>query len=199
MASRIGLCLALLSLLLCAAAAASPYPWVAGNPADRLTHAAIEDYRYDHARRCYKRPSRGALALQRWLEDNARGAPWGIVRCERLSRRHYSLHAEGRALDWHLDAREPAERRAADRLIRLLLAEDRAGNPHALARRMGIQEVIWNCRSWWSGAARMGRYSACYDRRGRPRPVSDAIAHRDHLHIGLNLPGARTRTSFWRR
>jgi hypothetical protein len=60
----------------------------------------------------------------------------------------------GPALDWHLDAAKPADRREAARLIDLLLAADEAGNPHALARRMGIQEIIWNCRSClsWAGA-----------------------------------------------
>jgi hypothetical protein len=176
------------------------YQRVAHNPADRLSHLAIEDYRYDHAKRCRKRPSRGARALTRWLERHARGQFWGIMRCEKLSRRNFSLHSEGRAIDWHLDVHKAADRRAANRLIRLLLAPDRAGNPHALARRMGIQELIWNCRSWWSGAERMGRYSLCYDRRGRRRKrLSDTLAHRDHIHIGLNLSGARMRTSFWRR
>ena len=195
---RIAVFIALLSTALCAAAAASPYPRVANNPADRMASLAIEGYRYDHAHHCYRRPSKGALALQRWLTKNARGVSWGIVRCEKLSRDNYSLHAEGRAVDWHLDVHNRGERAAAERLIRLLLAEDRAGNPHALARRMGVQEIIWNCRSWWSGSERMGRYSVCFDRRGRRRGVSDTLAHRDHVHIGLNLPGARARTSFWR-
>jgi hypothetical protein len=197
MASRIVVA-CLLSAVLCGVAAASPYPRVAGNPADRMASLPIEDYRYDHARQCHRRPSKGALALQRWLTRNARGASWGIMRCERLSKRNYSLHAEGRALDWHLDVHDRRDRAAADRLIRLLLAEDRAGNPHALARRMGVQEIIWSCRSWWSGSERMGRYSACFDRRGKRRRVSDTLAHRDHVHIGLNLAGARARTSFWR-
>ena len=43
---------------------------VRDNPADRLAHLPIEDYRYDHARRCVKHPKAGALSLQRWL-----GAP----------------------------------------------------------------------------------------------------------------------------
>ena len=79
------------------------------------------------------------------------------MRCERLGPDSFSLHAEGRAIDWHLDAARRAERREARRLIDLLLAKDRVGNPHALARRMGIQEIIWNCRSWWSGSERMRR------------------------------------------
>jgi len=167
-------------------------------PALAATLGPIDDYGYDHARKCAKKPAKGALALQDWLTRNSLGESWGIVRCERLSRRNFSLHAEGRAIDWHLDARVPRDRRAADRLIKRLLATDAEGNPHALARRMGVQEIIWNCRSWWSGAEAMDRYSLCFDRKGKKRKkVNVTLAHRDHVHIGLTKAGARKRTSFW--
>jgi hypothetical protein len=173
---------------------------LAGNPADRLAALPIEAPRYDYARRCLPRAQSGTRRLEAWLEANWSGESWGIMRCQRFrGRAVYSLHSEGRALDWRLDARNPAERAAAYRLIRLLLAPDRRGNPAALARRMGVQEIIWDCRSWWAGAAGLGRYSACYDARGRPRPIDRTSAHRDHVHIGLNWPGARAATSFWRR
>ncbi|MGH2801950.1 MAG: hypothetical protein ACRDL4_02760 [Thermoleophilaceae bacterium] len=97
----------------------------------------IDDYAYDHATECRKRPSPGALALVEWLGRNARGVSWGILRCERWGRNRASLHAEGRAVDWHVDAARKADRRAARRLIARLLATDRAGNPHALAREPG--------------------------------------------------------------
>src|SRR5262245_897435 len=142
----------------------------------------------------------GTLAMVDWLQHNARGVFWGIMRCEKLSRRDYSLHSEGRAIDWHLDSRSAADRREARRLILELLATDSAGNAHALARRMGVQEIIWNCHSWWSGAERMGPYSVCYDDRGRrQKHVNFTLAHKDHIHIGLSLAGAHKRTSFWRR
>jgi hypothetical protein len=81
----------------------------------------------------------------------------------------------------------------------LLLATDRAGDEHALARRMGIQEIIWDCRSWWAGSERMGEYSVCFGASGKPRPrVSTTLAHRDHIHLGLSRAGAAKRTSFWR-
>jgi hypothetical protein len=103
-------------------------------------------------------------------------------------------------VDWHLSVHRAADRRAAKRLILLLLAEDKDGNAHALARRMGVQEIIWDCHSWWSGAERMGPYSVCYDSKGRRKKhVDETLAHRNHVHIGLNLPGARKQTSFWRR
>jgi hypothetical protein len=171
---------------------------VGANPANRLLDVPIDGYRYDYARRCLKRPQRGTVMLQSWLGSHVRGSFWGITRCEKLSRRNYSLHSEGRAIDWHLDVHNRADRRAAKRLIDLLLAPDKVGNRHALARRMGVQEIIWNCRSWWSGSESLGRYSACYDRKGRRRRIDDTTAHRDHIHIGLNRLGAKGKTSFWR-
>ena len=160
----------------------------------------IDDYAYDKARTCRKHPTPGALAMVNWLERNARGTFWGIMRCERWGRNTASLHAEGRAIDWHLDASRPAARREAKRLIDLWLATDRAGNEHALARRMGIQEIIWNCHSWWAGSEGMGKYSVCFTASGkRRRHVNYTEAHKDHIHIGLNWAGARKRTSFWQR
>ena len=192
---------ALLALLLLATALpAGSAVGASANPADRLADLPIEDYTYDPARRCHRRPMPGALALVDWLERNARGVSWGIMRCEKWGKNSASLHAEGRAVDWHLDASRPADRREARRLIDLWLATDRAGNEHALARRMGIQEIIWNCRSWWSGSEGMDDYSACVTKRGKPRKnVSYTEAHRDHIHIGLTRAGARKRTSFWTR
>lgn len=182
------------------AGAATALEPVSHNPADRLATLPIDDYSYDHARRCTRHPRPGMVALQRWLEGNARGSSWGIMRCERLSERNFSLHAEGRALDWQLDVGNPADRREARRLIALLLAPDRAGNPHALARRMGVQEIIWDCRAWWSGSEGMEPYSGCRNRRGQlRRHVDPSTAHRNHVHFGLNRAGAARRTSFWTR
>jgi hypothetical protein len=92
----------------------------------------------------------------------------------------------------------PKERRAAMRLIRLLLEEDRNGNEVALARRMGVQGLIFNCRAWYGGSG-LGRYSACYRDNGKRDPdVDRTTAHKDHVHIELNWKGARRKTSFWR-
>jgi len=171
-----------------------------GNPANRLANLPIDDYRYDHATDCKKRPQRGTVALQRWLEANAAGVSWGIMRCEKWGKNSASLHAEGRAVDWHLDSRNRKQLRAANRLIDLLLATDKKGNRHALARRMGIQEIIWNCRSWWSGSDGMGKYSRCFNDRGkRLKRVNFTEAHKDHIHFGLSWRGAKKRTTFWSR
>jgi hypothetical protein len=169
----------------------------AGNPADRLASKPIDSYRYDYAKKCLKRAQKGTLALQSWLGRNAGGTSWGIMRCEKLSRGSYSLHSEGRALDWHLDAHNARDRAEAGRLIKLWLAADKKGNVHALARRMGIQELIWDCKGWFSGDGGMRPYSVCFDSNGKRRKVDDTSAHRDHIHIGLNWAGARMKTTFW--
>jgi hypothetical protein len=119
-------------------------------------------------------------------------------RCEMWGEREASLHAEGRAVDWHLDTRRPADRAEARRLIELLLAPDSAGTPRALARRMGVEEIIWDCSYWAAGMEEFVRYSPCYGRKGTLRKhVNHTVAHRDHVHFGLSRAGAARRTSFW--
>jgi len=89
---------------------------VAHNPAEHLVDQPIEDSVYDPATRCSRKKQPGMVALQRWLEANVRGVSWGTYRCERWGKHQASLHAEGRAIDWHLDAHSVADRRAAERL-----------------------------------------------------------------------------------
>lgn len=186
--------LSVAALTLPAAAVALP----STNPADRLLKRGLDPVRYDRATRCTKSPTKGMLALQAWLERNSAGSSWGIMRCEKWGRGSASLHAEGRAIDWHLDARVPAQRRAADRLIALLLDEDKAGNPVALARRMGVQGIIFNCGSWFGGpSGKLERYSACFGKNGKRRRLDPTTAHIDHIHIELNKLGAAKKTTFW--
>jgi hypothetical protein len=173
---------------------------VSGNPANALAGLSIELPAYDRATRCTKTPRPGMTALVSWLGRNARGTSWGTYRCERWGKGSASLHAEGRAVDWALNRANPADARAAKELILLLLAPDRAGNPQALARRMGVQEIIWDCGYWGAGMTSFKKYGACYSESGRARKrVGATIAHRDHMHIGLSKAGAARKTSFWTR
>src|SRR2546423_2944761 len=165
-------------------------------PALAAAAEPIDPYQYDYAKKCLKHPQKGTLALERWLEKNAGGVSWGIMRCEKLGSGK-SLHSEGRAIDWHLDVHNAGDRAEATRLINLFLATDKAGNVHALARRMGIQELIWNCKAWFSGDGGMRPYSVCFDSKGKRKKVDDTTAHRNHIHIGLNWAGARMKTTFW--
>ena len=176
------------------------YTSVASNPADALAELPIEDSEYDPATRCSKKPKPGMTALVEWLGRNADGVSWGTYRCEKWGPRSASLHAEGRAVDWALDVDVPAQRREAGRLIRLLLAPDRLGAPQALARRMGVEEIIWDCGYWSAGMGQARPYSPCLSKRGKlRRKVDKTVAHRNHLHIGLTKAGAAKRTSFWTR
>ena len=177
-----------------------PLPPVAGNPANALTELPIEDPVYDRAETCSRRSKPGVVAMTEWLVANARGVYWGSYRCEKWGKRSASLHAENRAIDWHLDASVEADRRAADRLFRLLLAPDSLGNPQALARRMGVQELIFDCGYWGAGMSDFMPYSPCYGKRGKlKKHVNVTVAHRDHIHIGMTKAGAKAKTSFWRR
>src|SRR3954454_25300156 len=107
---------------------------------------------------------------------------------------NYSLHAEGRALDRHLSIHNRCEREQAQRIITMLLRSDGKGREAALASRLGVQEIIWNCRIFSVRSMHWKRSGLCPP----GRRVSDTIAHRDHVHVGLNWLGARERTSFWR-
>jgi len=169
------------------------------NPADALLHLPIEASRYDKATHCSSKSRPGVVRLTAWLEENVRGEFWGSYRCEMWGKQEASLHAENRAIDWHLDVNVRADRRAAKRLIALLLATDAAGNPQALARRMGVEELIWDCEYWMAGMTDFIPYRVCLNRRGKEiKGIDPTVAHRDHVHIGMTRAGAAAKTSFWR-
>src|SRR6185369_8595712 len=102
----------------------------------------------------------------------------------------------GRAIDWH-----PTSKAAGYALVKLLLAPDKDGNIAALARRMGVQGLIFNCKSWfgnWDG--QLGDYSYCYGKNGkRKKNLDPTQAHMNHVHIELNLKGAAKKTTFWNK
>jgi len=170
---------------------------VANNPAERLIDQPIEDSVYDPATRCTRKKQPGMAALQRWLEANVRGVSWGTYRCEKWGKRQASLHSEGRAIDWLLGAHDATDRRAAERLARLLLAPDSLGNPQALARRMGVEEMIFDCGYWGAGMTKFEQHDPCYKHGRRCKRVDPTVGHINHLHIGLTKAAATRRTSFW--
>jgi len=189
-------CLLLIPFLLLLAVPAAAL--ARDNPADALLHLPIEASRYDKATHCSSKSRPGVVRLTAWLEENVRGEFWGSYRCEMWGEQEASLHAENRAIDWHLDVNIRADRRAAKRLIALLLATDAAGNPQALARRMGVEELIWDCSYWGAGMEDFKPYGYCYGRSGKLRKrINATAAHRDHLHIGMTKRGAAAKTSFW--
>jgi hypothetical protein len=127
----------------------------------------------------------GAAALSAWLEAHyhyTRSIGGYACRQNTANPAQMSLHAEGRAVDWMLSAANPKHRRAVARFVRTVPARN-----WAVARAMGIQELIWNHRIWTS-----------YHHSEGWRAYTGPNPHTDHIHIGLNRAGAAKRTSFWR-
>jgi hypothetical protein len=193
---------ALVALALAAPASAfrlgqAPVP-VADNPADHLVGFAPDPEEYDPATHCSTKPKPGMTAFVGWLKRHADGVFWGTYRCERWGPHEASLHAEGRAVDWHLDVSDATDRHAARRLIELFLAPDPVGTQHALARRMGVEEIIWDCSYWGAGMQDFIAYKPCFNKHGDlRRHVDSTTAHRNHIHFGLSKAGAMRRTSYW--
>jgi hypothetical protein len=175
----------------------APRP-VADNPADHLVDIAPDPEVYDGATHCSPRPKPGMTAFVGWLQRHADGVFWGTYRCEMWGLHEASLHAENRAVDWHLDVANAADRHEARRLIELFLAPDEVGTQHALARRMGVEEIIWDCSYWGAGMQDFMPYKPCLSKHGQVRKhVDPTTAHRDHIHFGLSKRGAMRRTSYW--
>lgn len=167
------------------------------NPADNpdLLDRKLEPNRYDGARRCVDRAPKGAKKLAAFMRRyGRRRAAVGIIRCESLGS-SLSVHSEGRAVDFGLDARRKGQKRAAKGLIRTWLARDDKGRRNALARRMGVQMIIYNCRIWQAGERGMRTYGYCA---GGRRGVNPTAAHIDHMHVELTRPAAKLKTSYWR-
>ena len=176
-----------------------PLPALGGPLGKLIVQLPVDLEVYDPAERCHKREKPGVVRMAAWLGRNAQGQFWGSYRCERWGKGSASLHAENRAIDWQLDSGLAADREAARRLIHTLLAPDRAGTPRALARRMGVEEIIWACSYWGAGMEDFKRYSPCFTRGGKPnKGIDRTTAHRDHIHFGMSRRGARAQTSFWR-
>jgi hypothetical protein len=126
----------------------------------------------------------GVVEFRSLLRQKYGANAGGILRtCNRNTR---SAHQTGRAYDWMLDANKAADRAKADEVLNWLLATDRHGNKHAMARRLGIIYIIWNERWWSSWNADAGW-----------QPYNGWSPHTDHIHFSFGWPGARQQTSYW--
>ncbi|MGB3764884.1 MAG: cell wall-binding repeat-containing protein [Ornithinimicrobium sp.] len=91
-----------------------------------------------------------------------------------------SQHHEGRAVDWNMDVYNSSDKAIGDAVAYWLTS-----NNGEMARRFGVQSVIWNKRSWYL-------YSP-----GSWRDYTGPSPHTDHLHISFTWDGAMKRTSWW--
>ena len=155
----------------------------------------VEDYAgYQPQTTCAKKPKPGTVALGTWLVATYGGAGGAVNRpCTGSGT---SEHKDGRAVDWTLDATDPADRKRARAFLAAAFATDADGNAAALARRMGIMYVIWNDHFYpaYHQFEKEGYLSSgC---RSKKR-CSTTLRHRDHMHISLSKAGGKGLTSFY--
>jgi hypothetical protein len=165
----------------------APVPAQARVPKSAFRYtAAIEPLaRYVGQTTCSPAPKAGTTAFANMLLRTYPGSRnLGISRSCSVGGR--SEHKEGRAFDWGVSVYDASDRASVDALMTWLLKADAYGNRNAMARRLGIQYMIWNRRIWGAYAAGSGW-----------RRYTGANAHTDHVHFSFSWAGARKRTSFW--
>jgi hypothetical protein len=113
------------------------------------------------------------------------GSNGGIFACSGYE------HGEGRAWDWMMSAGNAGQAAQVQQVLDWLLRSDAAGNPHAMARRLGIGNIIWNRRSislWTSSAKQWNNYSC---------DGSPGDCHTNHVHFAFSWAGARQQTTWF--
>lgn len=206
-----GLTLALLLALSGAAAAYIAEPFriyepgpVEGNPAEALVNEpleAVRSYGQEVPNRCAKRKNPGVSRFARWLDKQMKyGEPGRRYACENLGKGiGYSFHSEGRALDFTINSLKYAQYRDAYKALRLLWAPDSKGRPNALARRMGVMEIIFECGYWSQGKDNFELYFLCNQENEPKGEALRTLQHQNHIHFSFTRKGAKGKTSFWRR
>jgi hypothetical protein len=86
------------------------------------------------------------------------------------------------------------QRADATSLVNWMLATDKAGNRFAMARRLGVQYIIWDNRIWGSWDGQWADYYGCAS---KPSTSYDNACHRTHVHLSLSWNGALGQTTFW--
>jgi peptidoglycan hydrolase-like protein with peptidoglycan-binding domain len=159
-----------------ASAATIPYP----KPSRTLPAALDVAAFYQEGTRCLTENQPGAVAFAKLLNATYGTRTYGILR------KCAAEHGEGRALDWMIDSRKAENLALANALTRWLAAPDAQGRPGAMARRFGINYIIFNRQQWKAWAPERG-WTAYYG----------VSPHTDHIHFSFNWDGAYKRTSWW--
>ena len=166
---------------------------LAGGLAAPAQAYVVDDYAgYQPQRHCSKSDKPGAVALAAWL--TARGGGWGAI--ARPCGGGVSEHSEGRAFDWMLSADDPADLALAEATLAELFAPDVDGDPHKLAREMGIMYIIWNDTMYASYdhfEPKPYKSSSCR----KVKRCSATLRHRDHVHFSLSRRGGKARTTWY--
>lgn len=108
-----------------------------------------------------------------------------------------SEHTEGRALDWMVSMRVPAEQAKAVAFLNWLLAPGPDGTKAAMARRMGIMYIGWNNQIWRGyNKVGWGELKGCFAK-SKAATSYDTFCHRNHVHFSMTWDGAAALTSYW--
>jgi hypothetical protein len=151
---------------------------------------------YEGQTTCSPDPKAGVLSFERRvLKAYPDTSSLGITRACDVG--GTSEHKEGRAWDWGVNADDPSDKREAEEVISWVLAKDRFGNSHAMARRLGIMYIIWNRRIWtsWDGWKTycVQRDAGCF----APGTKDARVPHTDHVHFSFTWEGALKKRTFW--
>ena len=146
--------------------------------------AGIDPYSaYDGQQTCEASAKPGPIGVRDLLNATYGNHTAGITRnCDGTT----SEHHEGRALDYHFNYFDTADRAKAEDFLGWLLATDQNGNKHAMARRLGVMYLIWNNRIWEAYRPDAGW-----------TPYTGDSPHQDHVHISFSWAGANKQTSWW--
>jgi hypothetical protein len=178
-------CLPLLLLVVLSTLAAGVLPAQAA-PATRDRGRAIEVLSpYQVQSTCQPTAKPGVLAFERLVRKAYVGTGTaGIVRACRIGGR--SEHKEGRAWDWSVNYSNTTQRAQVANLTAWLMRTDAHGNRYAMARRLGVQYMIWNRHIWSTSQAGAGW-----------RPYTGPDPHTGHVHFSFGWAGAMAKTSYW--
>ena len=93
----------------------------------------------------------------------------------------------------------PEQKAMAKAFIKWLKATDSYGNTYAMARRLGVEYIIWNNRMWRTYDPGRGstEYSDCLHKKKKGKAAYANACHRTHVHISLSWDGAYKRTSYF--
>lgn len=148
---------------------------------------------YEGQSTCDPTPKPGAVAMADLIKatygaSEVIGIPRG---CDVGGR---SEHKEGRAVDWMVDVRDPAERAMAEAYLNWLLGPDQAGRVHGHAFQLGVMYIGWHDRMW-RGYRPEGGWTELKGCFSKPDKRYDNYCHRNHIHISLTLAGAAGTTT----
>ena len=165
------------ALTVCVAPAAHAIP-SPPSPAHALPSALDAQPPYEPQVSCDPRPKPGVTAFAALMTARYTIGAKGTFRaCQPDTSEHY----DSRAMDWMLSVNNPTQRAIANSVTAWLSA-----NQGAMARRFGIEYLIWNHRIWGVYAPERGW-----------APYTGSVPHTDHVHFSFSWDGAMKRTSWW--